>query len=298
MTTALVDPDAPPTAAATVPAARTAPAPDSGPEQVREVLARRRAAAAAAPAWPYLVPVPDCEPPYDDERTATDRVRLLRPDVRRRRTSYRSAVAAPATVAADVPQLVVRPGCRDPADAGADLPAPGRAGAMLARGLVEVLSGIRPVEQLRSHCAPEVFAGLEDLPVVPGTGLPQVRSVHTSRAVGRSRRGVRGIPPVRPGARLGLPPRGRRRPLAAHGTAGRLTTRRRPDRRPDRRAGPAPLRHALEQPADLLLEHRVQPERGVPAGDRIHDVAGRRSKRGSVHGYWQRPRPGRSRPGG
>lgn len=180
MTTAFVEPAAP-AAAAAVPAARTVAAPEDGVEQVREVLARRRAAAGAAPAWPYLVPVPDCEPPYDDERTATDRVRLLRPDVRRRRAGYHSAVAIPATVAADVPSWSADPDIGIRRTSAANLPVPGRAATMFARGVVEVLAGIRPVEQLRSHCAPEVFAGLEDLPVVPGTGLPQVRSVHTSQ---------------------------------------------------------------------------------------------------------------------
>ncbi len=188
MTTAFVEPEAAADAAAAaaapgaaMPPARTAPVDGRSTEQVREVLARRRAAAGTAPAWPYLVPVPDCEPPYDDERTATDRVRLLRPDVRRRRASYRSAVAAPAMVTADVPTWSSDPDVGVRRTVAADLPVPGRAATMFARGLVEVLSGIRPVEQLRSHCAPEVFAGLEDLPVVPGTGLPQLRSVHTSQ---------------------------------------------------------------------------------------------------------------------
>jgi hypothetical protein len=132
-----------------------------------------------APGWPYLVPLPDCEPPFDDERSAADRVRMLRPAARRRRTVYRSETAVPATVLTKVPRWSNEPdiGIR-PTRAG-DLPVVARPATMLARGLVEVLSGVRPVEQLRAHCAPEVFAGLEDLPMVPGPGLPTLLSVRS-----------------------------------------------------------------------------------------------------------------------
>ena len=132
-----------------------------------------------APGWPYLVALPDCEPPFDDERSPADRVRMLRPSVRRRRTVYRAETAVPASVLTRVPRW------SSEADSGIrptrarELPAVARPATMLARGLVEVLSGVRPVEQLRVHCAPEVFAGLEDLPLVPGPGLPTLLSVRS-----------------------------------------------------------------------------------------------------------------------
>jgi hypothetical protein len=131
-----------------------------------------------APGWPYLIPLPDCEPPFDDERSPADRVRVLRA-VRRRRTVYRAEMAVPATVLTKVPRwsndrdIGVRP------TRALELPAVARPATMLARGLVEVLSGVRAVEQLRTHCAPEVFAGLEDLPLVPGPGLPTLLSVRS-----------------------------------------------------------------------------------------------------------------------
>ena len=59
------------------------------------------------------------------------------------------------------------PGWSQDADVGvrrtrtAELPAAERSGPVLARALVEVLCGQRPVTQLRVHCAPDVFAGLQ-----------------------------------------------------------------------------------------------------------------------------------------
>ena len=136
-------------------------------------------AARRAQGWPYLVPLPDSEPPFDDERSPTDRVRMLRPTVRRRRTVYRSEMAVPAKVLTKVPRwssdsdIGIRP------TRARELPAVARPATMLARGLIEALSGVRPLEQLRAHCAPEIFAGLEDLPMVPGPGLPALLSVRS-----------------------------------------------------------------------------------------------------------------------
>ena len=132
-----------------------------------------------APGWPYLVPLPDCEPPFDDERSPADRVRMLRPAVRRRRTVYRSETAVPATVLSTVPRWSSDPDIGIRTTGARELPAVARPATMLARGLIEALSGVRPVEQLRTHCAPEVFAGLEDLPMVPGPGLPTLLSVRS-----------------------------------------------------------------------------------------------------------------------
>jgi len=108
---------------------------------------------------PYLVPVPDCQPPFDDERSAVSRLRQLQEAARR----------APALVRT-VPDIVkdaAVPGWSQDPDVGvrrtatAALPAATRSGPVLARALVEVLCGQRPLSQLRVHCAPEIFAGLQ-----------------------------------------------------------------------------------------------------------------------------------------
>ena len=52
--------------------------------------------------------------------------------------------------------------------ATAELPPATRSGPVLARALVEVASGQRPLAQLRVHCAPDVFAGLQARPIVSG----------------------------------------------------------------------------------------------------------------------------------
>lgn len=58
--------------------------------------------------------------------------------------------------------------------ASAALPSAARSGAALARALLEVLAGTRPLAQLRAHCAPDVFAGLEDAPMLHGRDLPRL----------------------------------------------------------------------------------------------------------------------------
>lgn len=58
----------------------------------------------------------------------------------------------------------------------ADLPPASATGAALARALLEVLTGDRPIEQLRAHCAPEVFAGLEDAPMLGRRGTVRLLS--------------------------------------------------------------------------------------------------------------------------
>ena len=141
---------------------------------------------------PYLAPVPDCEPPFDDERTGVNRIQQLRApralDPGRRIPRPRSPLAAPpgpsTPTTPTTPPIaghpeaiadVAVPGWSQDADIGvrrtttAELPPATRSGPMLARALVEMLSGQRPVAQLRVHCAPEVFAGLQARPKVPGS---------------------------------------------------------------------------------------------------------------------------------
>jgi len=49
-------------------------------------------------------------------------------------------------------------------------PAPATATA-LVRALLEVLTGRRPIEQLRVHLAPDIFAGLQNTPMLAGRGV-------------------------------------------------------------------------------------------------------------------------------
>jgi hypothetical protein len=58
--------------------------------------------------------------------------------------------------------------------ASAALPPAERTAAAMVRALLEVLSGSRPLAQLRAHCAPDVFAGLEDAPMLGGRGVPHL----------------------------------------------------------------------------------------------------------------------------
>ncbi len=57
------------------------------------------------------------------------------------------------------------------------LPAATRTGHVLARALVEILSGRRPLAQLRVHCAPDVYAGLLERPLPAAVCLPHLLTV-------------------------------------------------------------------------------------------------------------------------
>jgi hypothetical protein len=57
------------------------------------------------------------------------------------------------------------------------LPPADRAARVLARALVEILSGQRPVAQLRVHCAPEIYAGLLERPFTGQQALPHILTV-------------------------------------------------------------------------------------------------------------------------
>ncbi|MBN9608585.1 MAG: hypothetical protein BGO26_18875 [Actinobacteria bacterium 69-20] len=88
----------------------------------------------------------------------------------------------PAVITSDVPDwstecdMGVRP------TSSAALPPAVDAGTVLVRGLIEALSGRRSLEQLRMHCAPQVFAGLEDLPALPGATGAAAGGVRTAGA--------------------------------------------------------------------------------------------------------------------
>lgn len=136
---------------------------------------------------PYLAAVPDCEPPFDDERSAASRLQQLR-------LAGQSRAGATAARTLEDPLVRPRPGQRtiglvrvpdtiadsrvpgwsQEVDIGvrrtttAELPPATRSGPVPARALVEVLCGQRPLSQLRVHCAPEVFAGLQSRPLARG----------------------------------------------------------------------------------------------------------------------------------
>ena len=130
---------------------------------------------------PYLAPVPDSLPPFDDDRIALYRLRNLRPrrrigdqrpsDQHQRSHQHRQPSAAQQVpvqrrserIISDptVPTWSAEPGVGVRHTASTGLPAAVRTGQAFARGMVEVLSGRRPMSQLRALCAPGVFAGLQ-----------------------------------------------------------------------------------------------------------------------------------------
>ena len=103
---------------------------------------------------PYLTPVPDCEPPFDDERSAVSRLRQLR-------VTARSALLV-RTVPDTVKDPAV-PGWSQDADVGvrrtatASLPAATRSGPVLARartgrGAVGATTALAAQGALRTRC--------------------------------------------------------------------------------------------------------------------------------------------------
>ncbi len=150
----------------------TAPTSAAPTSAARQPVERRPVERRPKVRRPYLAAVPDCEPPFDDERSATSRIQQLRQGVK----------AKPRTIAPDKILDAEVPGWSQDADIGvrrtatAELPAARRSGQLLARALVEVLSGQRPLPQLRMHCAPEVFAGLQGRPISTG-GLSHLLTV-------------------------------------------------------------------------------------------------------------------------
>lgn len=185
---------------------------------------------------PRLVPVPDCEPPFDDELAADQPGRtrwsqgagssvppgttpqLGAPARQPPIPSARGADPArprqsethpprgvshtrPAALlkTSEVPVLTrdrvrvnrpttitssgVPPWSSDP-DIGVQktatehLPPAERAARVLARALVEILSGQRPVAQIRVHCAPEIYSGLLERPLTGRQALPHILTVH------------------------------------------------------------------------------------------------------------------------
>jgi hypothetical protein len=162
---------------------------------------------------PYLTPVPQCEPPFDDELetrrqpegppggrlvpvggsgTSAARVTLgvpfhtIPPASGGRVLPERrapTAGTARATGSATSIAAVGVPPWSSESDVGVQrtgtglLPPAARTGPVFARALIEVLSGRRPMAQLRVHCAPDIYAGLTQRPSAGALALPHLLSV-------------------------------------------------------------------------------------------------------------------------
>ena len=116
------------------------------------------------PALPALrlLPVPPCEPPYDDELAAGVAVVAATAPI----GPLRQLAPAPLRL---VPPLPMAPAQPDDEEDGprrtpaGDLPAVRPVAQALVQGLLEVLAGVRPVSQLQRATTPELFAELEQL---------------------------------------------------------------------------------------------------------------------------------------
>lgn len=152
------------------------------------------AAPGRRPGRPYLAPVPDTEPPFDTDRRAnpTRPARFASRPVRTsplRAAGSADMLRAPASVTKSAAGSAV-PSWSAEAEIGvrrtttAELPAARRAAQMLSTALVEVLSGRRPVGQLRVHTAPGVFAGLVNRTPRGWSTPAQASSVHLCQPAG------------------------------------------------------------------------------------------------------------------
>lgn len=137
---------------------------------------------------PHLAPVPDSEPPFDDEvdtgtravhgpRSVVPTVQFLGPattvsGATPNQHTPRSATSTPGVSAwsAEGDIGVVR-------TATAQLPPVQRAASVLARAVIEVISGHRPVAQLRVHCTPAIYAEFGNRPALAARSLPHLLSV-------------------------------------------------------------------------------------------------------------------------
>lgn len=159
-----------------------------------------------------LTAVPDTEPPFDDELSAGHRVRRLRTaptgsapalSMPTRSAPARSAspgsapagsapagsapvtaftaastATAPLVASVEVPDMSHAPDVGVRPTSSAQLPSAQRIATALSRALIEVLTGARPVNQLRVHCTPPVFAGLLGHTPLSGAGMARLQSVH------------------------------------------------------------------------------------------------------------------------
>ena len=108
------------------------------------------------------------------------------PAVLPQRTSSGSLAVVPAAAEVARPTTIAAagiPSWSSESDVGVrktstdQLPPADRSASVLARALVEVLSGRRPLGQLRVHCAPEIYAGLAARPATVPLALPHLLTV-------------------------------------------------------------------------------------------------------------------------
>ncbi|NNG36672.1 Rv3235 family protein [Nakamurella aerolata] len=142
-----------------------------------------------------LVPVPDAEPPFDDECTPALRLRALRSAPLRRATGQpkltetgddATDLTGPRRAGTPIAPLIqdAVPEMSQAGDVGVQhtatsgLPPAGRVSSVLARALIEALAGTRPVAHLRIHCTPTVYAGLEKQPRISGGRALRLQSAH------------------------------------------------------------------------------------------------------------------------
>jgi len=193
MATALASPATPAGTALRSPATPTAtpPAATAGAHPTPPE-ATARADRASGRKSPRLVAVPECEPPFDDEISATHRVRRLpalsaTPPAPRVRAGTPASITAFTAASTAVAPLVASPAVPDLSQAGdigvrhtstQQLPPARRAATALSRALIEILTGMRPASQLSAHCTPPVFAALLDRAPLPGSGLARLQSTH------------------------------------------------------------------------------------------------------------------------
>jgi hypothetical protein len=141
------------------------PHPPAGEEAIDDRPAARRPDRPSSPNRPYRVP--RTGQPTSPAAAPTE-VLLLEPA----RTARPTTIIAPGV-----------PGWSSEADIGVrhtaseHLPPAERAASVLARALVEVLSGQRPLSQLRVHCSPEIYAGLSHRPPAAAMALPHLLTV-------------------------------------------------------------------------------------------------------------------------
>jgi hypothetical protein len=202
MTAAIAVPASPPAVAQTESAIPVAPSRAPAP-------ARPNGVAAGGYRRPYLTPVPESAPPFDDEadepgsravhgpRTAAAepigqgplvrgipaiRVAGRSPIVDRVGWSAQPPAPAtppgrPATRTANVPPWSSEADIGVVRTATADLPPVHRAASVLARAIIEVMAGHRPVAQLRVHCSPAIYAGIGSRHIAVGRSLPHLLTV-------------------------------------------------------------------------------------------------------------------------
>ncbi|WP_111767546.1 Rv3235 family protein [Nakamurella deserti] len=166
----------PPTATDAVPTEPVPTRPAPSPARLR---AGRTTPVGAATARPlparrmYLVPVPDSEPPFDDERPGYGPV-----------AGSAARWTLSRSIGAPVADWTVPGWCND-ADMGVSrtrssaLPDPRQTAGVLSRAILEALAGLRQLNQLSTHCSPEVFAGLK-VRVRAGGSPPKLMSVRAS----------------------------------------------------------------------------------------------------------------------